>query len=184
MIRKIYDNLRPGGWFESHDFAFEMIPADAASEVTWPVSSMARWIELVCEGINLVGRDLRVVKHYERWLIETGFVDVKQKVLFSPTNPWPLDPKDREIGYYFEEDIVQGLEGVGMKALQLKGMTLEEIRALTELAKQDIMNRQLRLYTPLYVIYGRKPFVGEQTGGGVTGIHPAATGDVSPSQSA
>lgn len=67
MIRKIYDNLRPGGWFESQDFSFEMVAADASAEATLPVSSIARWMQLMSEGINLLGRDLRVAKHYERW---------------------------------------------------------------------------------------------------------------------
>lgn len=93
-------------------------------------------------------------------------------MILCPTNPWPLDPKDREIGRYFEEDVVASLEGMGMKILQLKGMTPEEIWALVELAKQDVTDRQLHAYTPVYVVYGRKPFDGETR---YTGSGPPAS---------
>ncbi|KAK8087618.1 Secondary metabolism regulator LAE1 [Apiospora hydei] len=67
MIKKVYDNLRPGGWFESQDFSFDMVAADAATEAMLPDSAIKHWQQLMFEGMKTMGRDLRVARHYGQW---------------------------------------------------------------------------------------------------------------------
>ncbi|KAK8054854.1 hypothetical protein PG993_000081 [Apiospora rasikravindrae] len=159
MIKKVYDNLRPGGWFESQDFSFDMVAADAATEAMLPDSAIKQWQQLMFEGMKTLGRDLRVARYYGQWLKDAGFIDVEQELLLCPLNPWPLDPKDQETGRYFETDILESLEGMSMKILQLTGLSADAIRALVARVGGDVRNRQMHAYTPVYVTYGRKPFV-------------------------
>lgn len=67
VFQKIYDNLRPGGWAEAQDWSYDLVAADAATEAMIPDSSVAKWQDLMDEGIKMAGRDLRVAKHYEHW---------------------------------------------------------------------------------------------------------------------
>lgn len=91
-------------------------------------------------------------------------------MILCPINPWPIDPKDKEVARYFETDTVEALEGMSLKILALKDMTPDEIRALVERVKKDVTNREMHAYTPVYVVYGRKPFEGET---GNTGSNPS-----------
>lgn len=118
----------------------------------------------------------------ETRLSDAGFVDVEQRyvtctnsdctlttvidamnprLLLCPLNPWPRDPKDQEIGLYFETDIVESLEGMSAKVLPRAGMSAEEIQALVLRVEQDVRNQEMHAYTPVYVIYGRKPLEGK-----------------------
>ncbi|KAK8096162.1 hypothetical protein PG999_014184 [Apiospora kogelbergensis] len=182
VINKIYDNLRPGGWFESQDFSFDLVAADAATEAVLAGSSIRLWQQRMFEGMRTLGRDLRVARHYAQWLSDAGFVDVEQRyakgttsdgtstttidemdsrLLLCPLNPWPRGPKDQEIGLYFETDIVESLEGMSAKVLPRAGMSAEEIQALVLRVEQDVRNQEMHAYTPVYVIYGRKPLKGK-----------------------
>lgn len=67
VINKIYDNLRPGGWFESQDFSFDLVAADAATEAVLAGSSIRLWQQRMFEGMRTLGRDLRVARHYAQW---------------------------------------------------------------------------------------------------------------------
>ncbi|KAK6840877.1 hypothetical protein PG987_001737 [Apiospora arundinis] len=164
MIRKIYENLRPGGWFESQDFNFDLVPADAATEVLLANSYLQQWNKLIVDGMKELGRDLHVATNYAQWLKDAGFVDVQQKLLLCPLNPWPRNRREQEIGLYFETNSVESLEGLGVKILTRRGMPVEEIQTWVARVEQDIMNRQMHIYTSVYVIYGRKPWDDGESG--------------------
>ena len=87
-IKRIYDNLTPGGVVELHESGMrfntddDTIPKGGAIE---------EWQKCFDEAAELAG--LRDVRNYlERWLLDTGFIDVRVVVKKLPVGPWPKDP--------------------------------------------------------------------------------------------
>lgn len=76
VFRKAFDNLNPGGWIEIHDATFEIICTDGSCTG----SSLEKWSQLFMGAAGKVGRDFTAATRYKQNLIETGFVDVVEKI--------------------------------------------------------------------------------------------------------
>lgn len=81
MIKKAYDNLRPGGWIEFNDVLFQLFCTDGTADGT----HIQKWSELVLQAGDAIGRDFRAVAKYKQWLLEAGFVDVKEEIIPCPS---------------------------------------------------------------------------------------------------
>lgn len=87
MVHKVFHHLKPGGWVEYQDIIPEQLAADEESERALQAdpTSWREWVRLVALGLkNSLGRDLDVTRHYKKWMIEAGFVDVVEKTILAP----------------------------------------------------------------------------------------------------
>ncbi|KUI54300.1 hypothetical protein VP1G_01784 [Cytospora mali] len=153
VIRKCYDNLEPGGWIELQDAVFKLLCTDGSANG----SHIEKFSQLILESGQTVGRDFDIPGKYKQMLTDAGFVDVVEEVGPIPGNPWPNEPKFKELGLWQMTNSYKALRGFGWKLFRKMGMPPDEIEELVRLAKDDIRNTQLHFFFPTYVVYGRKP---------------------------
>lgn len=95
LFKKIFAALKPGGWFE----LVEMEAGTFSDDNTLPKdSACVLWGELLCEAFEKIGKPIIPVRDYEPLLKETGFVNVRSRIMKRPTNDWPRDPRMKDIG--------------------------------------------------------------------------------------
>jgi hypothetical protein len=58
----------------------------------------ARWGDLMLEAAEKFGAPLDSCTRYKQQLLDAGFVDIVETIYKWPTNPWPRDPKFKEMG--------------------------------------------------------------------------------------
>lgn len=94
-----------------------------------------------------IGRDLNSAKKYRRWLIDTGFVDVEQKVILCPGNPWSSKPEDKEMGHYQAVASSIAVPAFSLRILQRGlGMNVDEINALVPQVQKNIRDTDIHWY--------------------------------------
>lgn len=145
VIRKSFENLKPGGWIEWCDGTPDLRSFDGSIHGTM----IEKWTQTWIAGARALGRDMLVTRHYHAWLLEAGFVDVVEKNIPCPGNSWPSDPKFKLVGRWEQNNLLDGLQGVSIKLLKAAGMPDEEIEPfLTEVAKA-IQDTNIHFYWPM-----------------------------------
>ncbi|KAH8651350.1 S-adenosyl-L-methionine-dependent methyltransferase [Xylariales sp. PMI_506] len=153
VMRHALDNMTPGGWIEFQDIDFDA--KDDSPE--FEGSAWQKLAQTVAHGAALMGRDVNRAKYYKQWLEEVGFVDVTERHLMLPYNPWPEDEKLKQVGHYNLRNMLDGLRGICWKMLSFAGLGPEEIEKMTSEAEEYIKDTRHHTYVIFYVIYGRKP---------------------------
>ncbi|ORY65491.1 S-adenosyl-L-methionine-dependent methyltransferase [Pseudomassariella vexata] len=92
VMRNAFGSMKPGGWIEFQDpFTNELISVTGL--MTCVGTAYQRWGQAVVRGVAAaVGRDIAVAPYYAAWLREVGFVDVVERRMIWPANPWSEDP--------------------------------------------------------------------------------------------
>jgi hypothetical protein len=145
VFRHAYNSLAPGGYLELQDGLFPMRYVGEP-----PVDSyLYRWNEIVMAGGEKAGRPWTNVQHYKRWMEELGFEDVTVKDFFWPLNPWAKGKYFKQIGQWFGEDLLIGLEGISLKVMGLVGWEVEDIKVFLEGLRKDIVDPKIHAYMPL-----------------------------------
>lgn len=57
-----------------------------------------KWGKFMDDACQKLGRSLSSAEENRQRLIDAGFVNVTQSVYKFPTNTWPRDPKQKELG--------------------------------------------------------------------------------------
>ncbi|KAK3368361.1 S-adenosyl-L-methionine-dependent methyltransferase [Podospora didyma] len=156
IVKKVYDQLEPGGWFEAQDMA---VPFGCDDGTLTPDSHLSTWCERLMESMEAFGRPLTAAQNWKAYMEEAGFEDVVEKVYKWPTNAWPLDRKYKTLGewvlYNMDQVLEPAIMAPGTRAL---GWTREEAIILAAMARKDLRNPRIHAYWPIHVVYGRKPW--------------------------
>ncbi|KAK2061347.1 S-adenosyl-L-methionine-dependent methyltransferase, partial [Colletotrichum caudatum] len=109
LIKKAFENLRPGGILQMVDFYLFLRRGDGDGTPDDPASELFR---LHAKAANNLGRPIDVVLQYPKMMQKAGFELVDADVFKVPANPWPLDERRREVGSLMQEFITSDLEGM------------------------------------------------------------------------
>ncbi|KIW08646.1 hypothetical protein, variant [Verruconis gallopava] len=153
VLKSAYDYLNPGGILELQDgfFPFKYVGPEPVE------SNLYKWSEIVTEGAAKSGRPWTNAQYYKQWMEELGFEDVVEKRFYWPTSAWAKGRYFKEVSMYWQEDLLQGLEGISLKVMMLMGWKVDDIREFLEKVKDDIKDRNIHAYLSIVVVYGRKP---------------------------
>lgn len=86
--RRVWRNLRPGGWVEFQDFDFHLRSEDGTVK---PDNKNVEMLELLHTACDKVGRPLSPGPLLEGWVRDTGFVNVDHLLMRIPLGTWPRD---------------------------------------------------------------------------------------------
>jgi len=165
VIQQAYENLEPGGWLESLD-ANGMSQSDDGS--LDPDSAFGRWTRDLNEASEIIGKPISVAHKLRAWFKEVGFVDIHERGFKLPMNGWPTDPFWKAIGEMSEQNLLHGLDGFSVGLFNKAfGRAPEDIRVALVDTRRDIQDTRIHAYQLLYVVWGRKPPLGEAHGGGL-----------------
>lgn len=160
VMRNAFDQLRPGGWIEYQDAE--------CSNLTYPGGIQSKHlplhIEILSRAMRKRGRDPNITMHLPSLMRQTGFVEIHSKKFVLPMNPWPEDPRLKEVGRYNLKAIDEGVRGMSWKLLESIGKSPAEIETFVSNYRNDLRDVSCRPYYWFWVVYARKPFPGEIVG--------------------
>lgn len=112
-------------------------------------SKLYKWNQLLVESSTKLGRNWSCALNYKRWFEEAGFEDVAERRFYWPSGPWAKGNYYKNLGTYAQEDLLQGVEPLGIKMFSVIGYTAEQTRALLEEVRKDIKDPKIRAYVPV-----------------------------------
>ncbi|KAK4197646.1 S-adenosyl-L-methionine-dependent methyltransferase [Triangularia verruculosa] len=155
IVKKVYDQLEPGGYFEAQDMA---LPIGCDDGTLTEKSDLWIWMSLLGEAMEAMGRPLSAAQKWKSLMEEAGFEDVVQYIYKWPTNPWPRDPKYKRLGQWSLYDMDPVMDSAVLAPLtRAMGWTPEEVLLLAAKARKVLRDPKVHAYWPIYVVYGRKP---------------------------
>jgi len=157
-VNAAFKALEPGGYFEMQDFSLPYRSDDGTLKSDMPVCKLGA---LFVEASNKLGRSIDKAPEYKAMMEEAGFEDVTERRFKWPLNSWPQDPYYKELGQWTLANIDGGLEGLCLAVFK-RGLewTVEETMLFCAEARKGLRDRSIHAYTPIYVVYGRKPIAG------------------------
>ncbi|KAI5845708.1 S-adenosyl-L-methionine-dependent methyltransferase [Morchella snyderi] len=155
LFQKVYTTTKPGGYFESQEPTLQIFSDDGTFTRGSPIDI---WVDKMAEAAEKFGKPAHVAHRTKAWMAEAGFEDVHEKVIKMPLGPWAKDPKMKDIGKYALLSALTGLEGFTMALFtRILGWTNEEVLALCEKCREQLIDRKVHMYQNYHVVYGRKP---------------------------
>lgn len=151
MIRKIYDNLKPGGWVEYQDQVIESVPADDSMRERLAKTAGVEAQRLWAKGFAAIpgfSREVLSPKHYKEWLIEAGFVDVVEHVVLCPASPWHTETKQKHLGFVAAQLLNKAMEN-SPKILAYAGLNEDQSAALVRRCREELEDPGYRVYFPM-----------------------------------
>lgn len=164
LIRTARKYLRPGtGWFECHDFYPTPFCDDGSAPPDYALRAWESSLEHSARRVD-PPRPLRIADQYKKWMLDAGFVDVHERIEKIPINPWPKDPRLKEIGQYNEANWLDGLAAFSYKLFGPKGLgwNKDEIEVFLIAVRKSIQNRHIHAYQRHYTVWGRRPSAEEE----------------------
>ncbi|KAL7939315.1 S-adenosyl-L-methionine-dependent methyltransferase [Trichoderma chlorosporum] len=161
IAQQAFDALEPGGWLESQEIEAAFGCDDGTLDPSGP---MCTWLHDMRVAARALKRPAVLGSILKDVFEKVGFVDVQQQIFKLPTNEWPKDERLKEIGRLWGINFSQGLNGFSIQLMnKVFGRTPMEIELSLVKIREELGNPQIHAYMPVFVVWGRKPFAGEQT---------------------
>ncbi|CEJ59598.1 hypothetical protein PMG11_08217 [Penicillium brasilianum] len=158
FISRIYDHVKPGGYFESHESAVWARSDDGSLK---PNSALMEWQQAINFAGDKIGRELNIYHKLKDWMIEAGFEDVKLSVYLLPFSPWPRDPHLKALGKYQAVQLQQAIDSYSLRLYtQVLGWGSDAAKIHNAVVKQELRDKRLHAYVQTVAVYGRKPLHG------------------------
>ncbi|KAB5539457.1 S-adenosyl-L-methionine-dependent methyltransferase [Coniochaeta sp. 2T2.1] len=156
IIRKAFDNLLPGGYFEAQEVL--CVPDCDDGTLDPQRSAWMRWVREVQAASDEADRVLCVGPDLKRWMEEAGFVDVEERVFRLPMNGWPQNGDLKHIGQLWQRNLLNGLSGFSLGLLsRVRGREREDIELQLVEVRRELFDTSIHAYQKFYVVWGRKP---------------------------
>ncbi|CAH0052544.1 unnamed protein product [Clonostachys solani] len=146
---------KPGGWLEVIDSS---VPCRSDDGSLTEDHALHQWMSLMLKASENLGRSIAASNHHKQRFINAGLKNVTQRAYKWPTNPWPKDSKNKELGFWTLANIENGLEGISM-ALLTRGLgwTKEQLLPFLAVVRKDMRDPHIHAYWTILVTYGQKP---------------------------
>ncbi|KAH6637568.1 S-adenosyl-L-methionine-dependent methyltransferase [Boeremia exigua] len=160
IIQKCFNNLEPGGWMESQELDNKVCCDDGTMPADWPLLEWSKDQNQAAQDI--LGTPLRIANKLKMWYEQAGFVDVREEVFYIPINEWAKDPRLKLLGKFMMHNMQAGLYGWSVNYFNRAwGWTEPEVRVKLARVHNSLFDKNVHAYYKVFVVYGRKPRVGE-----------------------
>ncbi|KAL7275609.1 hypothetical protein RUND412_001442 [Rhizina undulata] len=156
LYRQAFRCLKPGGWIELHDFR-DFFNSDDGSMP--PDCNVLDWEKSWEKATNDCGREWqKVAPAMEAALNEVGCVDVGLIVKKLPIGRWPKQKRQKEIGMFWRQQCLDGIDGVSLALFtRILGWDMEKFDTYMEDVHADLANPNYHMYSKFWCAWGRKP---------------------------
>jgi hypothetical protein len=143
IVTSAFSNLYPGGYFEMQDPQMPITCIDDTIKGT----SIEEWNNSVCLAAEILGQPLTNSRNYGRWMTQAGFVDVVEKHTYWPLNTWPKGKKEKQLGLWTQQNLLDGLNAMSMAMLTRGlGWSPDRVELLLVGVRDDVKNRKIHAY--------------------------------------
>ncbi|KAI8674712.1 hypothetical protein NCS57_00369900 [Fusarium keratoplasticum] len=156
LFKEAFKAIKPGGYLES----FETAPYIESDDGTVKKdSALDRWGNIFIEASKKTGRTFTVLDEgiQRKAMEEAGFVDIEEWNFKCPINPWPKDPRLKEIGEFGQLFGTQDTEGFIVFVADMLGWSKEEVQVYIALVRRELRNTKNHAFFRLRSVWGRKP---------------------------
>lgn len=154
VLRNVYENLAPGGYFELQDPCLPMDCDDGTMEGT----ALGEWNKLMDEGMLKMGKNLRDNVNWGRYMKEIGFEDVVETKGATAFGPWPKGKKNKLLGAMNRQNLTEGVQSMSLALFtRVLNMSSEHVMSFLQDVKKDVNDSNIHSYCGIYIVYGRKP---------------------------
>jgi len=158
FFQQCFEHLQPGAYLEMQDCEFPPVSQDGTLHEK---TALWDWGQKIVKGVEMIGKEL-ATKKYKQYMLDAGFVDVVEVPYVWPQNTWPKDEKLKELGRWNLANSLDGLEGYTMAIMtRVHGMSPEAVQLMMANVRNDMKNKAIHAYWPIYFVYGRKPITEE-----------------------
>ena len=174
ICRQAYQQLKPGGWFESTELDTTCRCDDGTMPEDWAAKVLFDELSRISDDIN---RAHRFAPHLRRMYEEQGFEDVHERILRLPMTDWDgqgnLSVLERRIGSMWEKNLVEGASAFSMALFsRYRHLTREQVEVRLVHTKRELSNSAVHAYMNLHCVWGQKPGgVGGISIGGSSSVH-------------
>ena len=121
-------------------------------------TALLQWSEDMLKIGKIIDREFDNAYRYKQWMEEAGFVNVQERRLPLPTNPWPKDKDLKQIGLWEMVNFGEGLQGFSLKLfMQFLGWSREELEVFLVQVRKDIEDKRIHSYMYVICVFGQKP---------------------------
>jgi len=87
-----------------------------------------------------------------KWMREAGFVNVTEKRIAVPVNPWAKGREQKLIGTLQMTNLLEVAHGITMSVFtKALGWSVQEVEALLAQVRMDLQNRSIHAYLTVLV---------------------------------
>ncbi|OCK83750.1 S-adenosyl-L-methionine-dependent methyltransferase [Lepidopterella palustris CBS 459.81] len=156
LLQQAYENLKPGGWVELHEFHVPLACDDGSAT---PDSAIIRWGEVSWEAAMKVGIDAKAALTHAERLKKQGFVNLHEQHMKWPVGPWASGEKEKKMGQLFLKDLSDGVPGMSTRLLHsVLGWEMEKVEKFIEEIRRDMWNPKIHTYMPVDMFWAQKPY--------------------------
>ncbi|KAH8687701.1 TAM domain methyltransferase [Tricladium varicosporioides] len=156
LLSQAYTHLEPGGYLEVVEFEVWVYVQNEG--VVGKPEMIEKWQKGLKEAGEKIGRSFEVARRLKGWLEEAGFEEVRESILKVPNTPWPKDRRQKEIGLYQQQNMLDASSSYGQAHFtRVLGWRKEEYDVLSAGVRNELKNMKYHLYSNLHVVYGQKP---------------------------
>lgn len=154
LMRQAYANLRSGGWLEFQEYALPV----RFEEGTDPESVSCRWAEALLQGLEAIGHNWEHARHFDRWMSEVGFVDIRVERFRVCYGGWAENPREKAAGILYENEVNTRYHSLWRTII---GKGLGWAPAIVDAVWNERLKEasigKAKIWHDHVVIYGRKP---------------------------
>lgn len=115
-------------------------------------NALWKWSMMLQSAAAKLGRAFEDTDTFKDTMTEIGFVDVVETQLKWPTNRWPEDEKDKEIGAWSNGNANIAVESLTMAPFtRAYGWTGEEVRSFLADVRKELNDPKIHAYWTMYV---------------------------------
>lgn len=158
IFERAFEHLKPGAWMESQELDHVPQCSDGTMKDDNPM--LAYWLN-VSAGLKQLGVNFRLAPELANMMRAAGFINVTERVFFTPIGPWPKNRALKEVGLYWRATIMEGVEAIALgPMIRGLGWRREEVEVFIAGVRKAYLEttKEVHAWMPFYVVYGQKPY--------------------------
>lgn len=147
LIAQAYEHVKPGGYFELS----ATVPIIGCDDDSLPHDSSYKEVSAVFFEIGAaLGADGNAPKQWKTQLEAQGFEGVIENIFKIPTNPWPKDKRQKQIGALEVTNFLEFITGAFERGyVGLLGKDPDYLQALLARTRGEVTDRKIHSYVYL-----------------------------------
>ncbi|KAF4930985.1 Secondary metabolism regulator LAE1 [Colletotrichum viniferum] len=146
LLKKCFENLKPGGYVELQEAESNIFSADGTCER----GAFYKSLSYVASALEVFGCPFIPLDTLTSLLPEAGFVEVTDRRFIWPLNTWPRDPYLKELGSWSRENLASNTDGMIMAPMtRVHGWRQQEVQVFAAEVRRDLSDRGNHGYWPM-----------------------------------